>query len=147
MSRAHDEQILLSKILIVDFQPARCRQGYIGDERHRCGRGSDMNGGDNTGRIRSSSTDLRERRGGVGATESQSSKLTRCWIRAGGNADLAREIGGICRERNDSAFASSNSGGNSRRRSSAAYVAELRVAVRGYPGRDISTGLRAAHKE
>src|SRR5207249_7083031 len=88
MSRAHDEQILLSKILIVDFQPARCRQGYIGDERHRCGRGSDMNGGDNTGRIRSSGADLRERRRGVRMTKSQGSKLTRRWLRTGGNGDL-----------------------------------------------------------
>jgi hypothetical protein len=138
---------LLSKILVVNFQLGRCRQGFVGDQRHCCGDRCDMDSRDNTGGIRSSGADLREWRGGVGATESQSSKFTRRRIRAGRDTDLTRKIGGVCGERNDSAFASSSADGNCRRWSSAAYVAELRVSVRRYFGRDNSAGSRSAHKE
>ena|SRR5437762_11464784 len=106
-----------------------------------------MESGDKTRGIRSSGADLRERRGRVGATESQSGKLTRRWIRADRNADLTREIGGVCGERNNGAFASSSGGGNFRRRSATAYVTELRVAVRRYLGRDVSLRLSSAHNK
>src|SRR5437762_13548039 len=106
-----------------------------------------MESGDETRGIRYSGADLRERRRGVGATESQSSKLTRRRIRACGNADLTCEVSGVCGEQNDSAFASSASSRSFRRRSRTAYVSELGVAVRRYFGRDISTRLRSAHKE